>query len=236
MSPTAFPRLDRRKLRALLEPVVGRSGAELEDLTEQRAGSRRLIRVVVDRDGGVSLDDIAEVTRSVSEALDAYGEMGDAAYVLEVTSPGVDRPLTTPRHWRRATGRLVKATLVSGGEVVGAGDRHGRRERDAAGRAGGADPGVRGDHQGQDAGRVQPGDRGGSRRAMRMTPQTTTLTPTRSLMTRSLPTLRSTSRTTPTLTTLTRTVLRGTRVRTNAATKTGLTAGYWGPAAPARAD
>lgn len=119
MSPTAFPRLDRRKLRALLEPVVERSGAELEDLTEQRAGSRRLIRVVVDRDGGVSLDDIADVTRSVSEALDAYDAMGDAAYVLEVTSPGVDRPLTTPRHWRRATGRLVKVTLAAGGEVVG---------------------------------------------------------------------------------------------------------------------
>jgi ribosome maturation factor RimP len=119
MSPTAFPRLDRRKLRALLEPVVEGSGAELEDVTEQRAGSRRLIRVVVDRDGGVSLDDIAEVTRSVSNALDAYDAMGDAAYVLEVTSPGVDRPLTTPRHWRRASGRLVKAVLTTGGEVVG---------------------------------------------------------------------------------------------------------------------
>ena len=119
MSPTAFPRLDRRKLRALLEPVVERSGAELEDVTEQRAGSRRLIRVVVDRDGGVSLDDIAEVTRSVSDALDAYDGLGDAAYVLEVTSPGVDRPLTTPRHWRRASGRLVKAVLATGGELVG---------------------------------------------------------------------------------------------------------------------
>ncbi len=119
MSPTASPRLDRRKLRALLEPVVERSGAELEDLTEQRAGSRRLIRVVVDRDGGVSLDDIAEVTRSVSDALDAYAELGDAAYVLEVTSPGVDRPLTEPRHWRRAIERLVKATLTAGGELVG---------------------------------------------------------------------------------------------------------------------
>lgn len=119
MSPTAFPRLDRRKLRALLEPVVERSGAELEDVTEQRAGSRRLIRVVVDRDGGVSLDNIADVTRSVSDALDKYDGMGNSAYVLEVTSPGVDRPLTTPRHWRRATGRLVKAVLTAGGEVVG---------------------------------------------------------------------------------------------------------------------
>lgn len=119
MSPTAFPRLDRRKLRVLLEPAVERAGAELEDVTEQRAGSRRLIRVVVDRDGGVSLDDIAEVTRSVSDALDSSDAIGEAAYVLEVTSPGVDRPLTEPRHWRRAKGRLVKAVLAAGGDVVG---------------------------------------------------------------------------------------------------------------------
>ncbi|HZP49928.1 ribosome maturation factor RimP [Actinocrinis sp.] len=128
MSPTAPPRLDRQKLRALLEPVVERAGAELEDLTEQRAGSRRLIRVVVDRDGGVSMDDVADVTRAVSEALDGYAAMGEAAYVLEVTSPGIDRPLTEPRHWRRARGRLVKAVLKAGGEVEGrvsASDEHG---------------------------------------------------------------------------------------------------------------
>ena len=119
MSPTASPRLDRQKLRALLEPVVGRTGAELEDLTEQRAGSRRLIRIVVDRDGGVSLDDVADVTRAVSTALDESDLLGDSPYVLEVTSPGVDRPLTTPGHWRRAHGRLVKAVLTAGGEVVG---------------------------------------------------------------------------------------------------------------------
>ena len=119
MSPTAPPRLDRQKLRALLEPVVERAGAELEDLTEQRAGSRRLIRVVVDRDGGVSMDDVADVTRAVSEALDGYGPMGETAYVLEVTSPGIDRPLSEPRHWRRAQSRLVKVVLKAGGEVVG---------------------------------------------------------------------------------------------------------------------
>ncbi|HXR73966.1 ribosome maturation factor RimP [Actinocrinis sp.] len=119
MSPTAPPRLDRQKLRAMLEPVVERAGAELEDLTEQRAGSRRLIRVVVDRDGGVSMDDVADVTRAVSEALDGYEPMGETAYVLEVTSPGIDRPLTEPRHWRRAQNRLVKVVLKAGGEVVG---------------------------------------------------------------------------------------------------------------------
>jgi ribosome maturation factor RimP len=119
MSPTASPRADRQKLRSLLEPVVAGTGAELEDLTEQRAGSRRLVRVVVDRDGGVSSDDITAVSHAVSAALDASDLLGEAPYVLEVTSPGVDRPLTEPRHWRRAQGRLVKAALAAGGEVVG---------------------------------------------------------------------------------------------------------------------
>jgi len=119
MSPTASPRLDRRRLRALLEPVVARTGAELEDVTERRAGARRLVTVVVDRDGGVSMDDVAEITRVVSDALDASDALGDAPYLLEVSSPGVDRPLTEPRHWRRARGRLVKAVLRAGGEAVG---------------------------------------------------------------------------------------------------------------------
>jgi ribosome maturation factor RimP len=119
MSPTTSPRLDRQKLRSLLEPVVERTGAELEDLVDQRAGKRRLIRVVVDRDGGVSSDQITEVSHAVATALDESDALGDAPYVLEVTTPGVDRPLTEPRHWRRARGRLVKAVLVDGGEALG---------------------------------------------------------------------------------------------------------------------
>jgi ribosome maturation factor RimP len=119
MSSTAPPRLDRQKLRSLLEPVVERTGAELEDLTDQRAGKRRLIRVVVDRDGGVSSDLVTDVSHAVSAALDESDALGEAPYVLEVTTPGVDRPLTEPRHWRRAHGRLVKVVLVDGGELLG---------------------------------------------------------------------------------------------------------------------
>ena len=67
---------------------------------------------------GVTLDDIAEVSRAVSDVLDANDDgMGRTPYVLEVTSPGVDRPLTEHRHWRRNVGRLVKVTLVEGGTV-----------------------------------------------------------------------------------------------------------------------
>src|SRR5581483_9549542 len=74
---------------------------------------------VVDRDGGVDLDAVADISRVVSTALDADDVMGDSPYVLEVTSPGVDRPLTMPRHWRRNAGRLVEATVRDEGTLRG---------------------------------------------------------------------------------------------------------------------
>jgi len=108
------------RLRVLLEPLVGAAGMDLEDVSVTPAGKRRILRVVVDADGGVSLDDVADLSRTLSDALDTADAMrGGGAYVLEVTSPGVDRPLTLPRHWRRACTRLVKASLGTGAEVVG---------------------------------------------------------------------------------------------------------------------
>ena len=96
------------RLAGWIEPVVHAAGYDLEDLVVTPAGRRSVVRVVVDRDSGVTLDDIAEVSRAVSKALDENDDgFGGAPYVLEVTSPGVDRPLTEPRHWRRNTGRLV---------------------------------------------------------------------------------------------------------------------------------
>jgi ribosome maturation factor RimP len=119
MSPAARAKLDGAKLRDQLEPVVAELGYDLEEVTAQRAGSRQLLRIVVDADGGISLDDVAEVSQAVSAALDEDGVMGEAAYDLEVTSPGVSRPLTLPRHWRRALGRLVVVPLTAGGELTG---------------------------------------------------------------------------------------------------------------------
>lgn len=111
------------RLRELLEPEVTAVGYDLEDLTVTAAGKRSVVRVVVDQDGGVSLDDIADVSRTISDALDALDErepgLLGATYVLEVSSPGVDRPLTAPRHWRRNLHRLVTATLRDGGAVTG---------------------------------------------------------------------------------------------------------------------
>jgi ribosome maturation factor RimP len=105
----------RQHLLDLLQPLVSDAGYDLEDVTVTSAGRRSLVRVTVDADGGIDLDAVAVVSRIVSDALDADAENVDSpralsgAYVLEVSSPGVDRPLTEPRHWRRALGRLVTA-------------------------------------------------------------------------------------------------------------------------------
>jgi len=108
-------------LARVLEPVVRAAGMDLESVRVSPAGRRRLLKLVVDADGGVGLDAIAEVSREVSVRLDASGAMGEVPYTLEVSSPGVDRPLTEPRHWRRAQGRLVSAPLaVAGADDQGA--------------------------------------------------------------------------------------------------------------------
>jgi len=108
-----------QRVRDALDPVVSAAGYDLEDLSVSAAGRRSVVRVVVDRDGGLDLDAVAEISRTVSAALDDSEVMGDGSYVLEVTSPGVDRPLTEPRHWRRAVGRLVKVSVSDEGTVTG---------------------------------------------------------------------------------------------------------------------
>jgi ribosome maturation factor RimP len=115
---TAGP-VDDGKLAGLIEPVVTAAGLDLESVRMTVAGRRRLLRVVVDGDHGVSLDDAADVSRDVSAVLDAADALGDVPYTLEVSSPGVDRPLTEPRHWRRARGRLVKVKVTGEGAVEG---------------------------------------------------------------------------------------------------------------------
>jgi ribosome maturation factor RimP len=106
------------RLTGWITPVVDQRGYDLEELVVTPAGRRSVVRVVVDRDQGVTLDDIAEVSRAVSEVLDANDDGMGRPYVLEVTSPGVDRPLTEHRHWRRNVGRLV-TVAVAGDEVTG---------------------------------------------------------------------------------------------------------------------
>ncbi|MGB8651985.1 MAG: ribosome maturation factor RimP [Mycobacteriales bacterium] len=113
----------RARLVQLLTPAVEGTGHDLEDVSVSPAGKRRVVRVVVDKDGGITLDDVAAVSRVVSDLLDTAEadepELLGGAYVLEVSSPGVDRPLTAGRHWRRNVGRLVTAHLGDGSSVTG---------------------------------------------------------------------------------------------------------------------
>ena len=103
------------RIAGWITPVVDSAGYDLEDLVVTPAGRRSVVRVVVDRDEGVTLDGIAEVSRVVSEVLDANDDGMGRPYVLEVTSPGVERPLTEHRHWRRNVGRLVTVAVGPAG-------------------------------------------------------------------------------------------------------------------------
>lgn len=117
-------------IEAVVTPVLEGFGLELDALEVLPAGRRRVVRIVVDGDGpkgrGPLLDDIAAASRAVSEALDASDATGQAAYTLEVSSRGVGRPLTAPKHWRRNATRLVRVDLTDGsqmtGRVTGAGE------------------------------------------------------------------------------------------------------------------
>jgi len=107
------------RLAAVLAAPVETLGLDLESVDLSKAGKRSVLRVAVDKDGGVDMDDIAEATKAVSAVLDESDLMGSGAFTLEVSSPGVDRPLTLPRHWRRNATRLVKVDLADGDSVTG---------------------------------------------------------------------------------------------------------------------
>ena len=109
----------QQELLAVLEKPLATSGLDLEGVEISQAGRRSLVRVLVDQDGGVTLDDIADATRVVSDVLDQTDVLGESPYTLEVTSPGIGRPLTLPRHWRRNVDRLVKVTTTSGDTWTG---------------------------------------------------------------------------------------------------------------------
>ncbi|OFI36653.1 ribosome maturation factor RimP [Arthrobacter sp. SW1] len=114
---------EESRLKALLEPVVQANRLYLEDVTVQVAGSHRTVQVVIDlpqeETGGVSLDVIAEISRALSDVLDNDPHDDGRPYDLEVSSPGVSRPLTEPRHWHRARGRMVKVNVIQGDNLTG---------------------------------------------------------------------------------------------------------------------
>jgi ribosome maturation factor RimP len=103
----------------LAAPIARAHAADVEFVAIRRAGRRSVVVVALDADGGISLDTIAALTPDLSAVLDEADVMGETPYTLEVTSPGVHRPLTLPRHWRRATGRLVRVQRTDGSTVTG---------------------------------------------------------------------------------------------------------------------
>jgi ribosome maturation factor RimP len=106
-------------VESLAAPLAAAAGMDLEGVTVEKVGRRDKLSVVVDADGGVDLDAVAELSTALSAALDEDSSIGESPYVLEVTSPGVDRPLQLPRHWRRAKDRLVAVELADGGSMTG---------------------------------------------------------------------------------------------------------------------
>ena len=109
----------RDRLAEVLTEPLAAAGLDVEAIEITPAGKRRMLRVAVDKDGGVTMDDIAEATKEVSRVLDGSDVMGEQPYTLEVTSPGTDRPLTLPRHGRRKEGRLGRGAPRDGAGVTG---------------------------------------------------------------------------------------------------------------------
>ncbi len=104
--------MDQKKLERLVEPILSNHGLELDAFETVPAGKRTLVRIVVDGDGangrGPTLDEISVVTRAISKMLDAEPAAGNQSFTLEVSSRGIGRPLTQPKHFRRNVSRLVR--------------------------------------------------------------------------------------------------------------------------------
>ena len=107
------------QLSPIVQTIVTGHGCILEDLSIRRAGRRLLIQVVVDNDSNLDLDVVAKISRDLDNELELTNFFGDQGFTLEVTSPGVDRPLTLPRHFKKNIDRLIKFELVTGNELTG---------------------------------------------------------------------------------------------------------------------
>jgi ribosome maturation factor RimP len=103
----------------LISPAVSEAGFFLEEVQIASPGSHRIITCVVDGQTPLNLDQVTVASRLISELLDTAEFMGETAFTLEVTSPGVDRPLIYPRHWRKNLTRLIKVTLLDGTITTG---------------------------------------------------------------------------------------------------------------------
>lgn len=109
----------KEEISAAITPALSDLGFFLEDITITSAGRRSMLTVIVDGDTHLSLDQVTVATKAIGEIVENIQSLGQAPFTLEVTSPGLDRPLTKPRHWRKNIYRLVKIVLLDGKEVKG---------------------------------------------------------------------------------------------------------------------
>ena len=107
------------EISAVITPAINALGFYIEDITITTAGRRSLITVIVDGDTHLSLDQVTVATKAISEIMETISAVGDNSFTLEVTSPGLDRPLTKARHWQKNINRLVKVVLLDGSEIKG---------------------------------------------------------------------------------------------------------------------
>jgi ribosome maturation factor RimP len=109
----------KEDISAAVTPALSALGFYLEDVTITSAGRRSMLTIIVDGDTHLSLDQVTSATKAISEIVESLQSLGDTPFTLEVTSPGLDRPLTKPRHWRKNINRLVKVVLLDGKEIKG---------------------------------------------------------------------------------------------------------------------
>ena len=107
------------QISELVTPAVSDLGFYLEDVHVATPGSHRIVTCIVDGDASLNLDQVTSVSRVISELLDEAPFMGEMPFTLEVTSPGVDRPLTQPRHFAKNVSRLLKIIKLDGSEITG---------------------------------------------------------------------------------------------------------------------
>jgi len=110
---------NKEQVLAVITPAIESLGFYVEDITITSAGKRSMLTVIVDGDTHLSLDQVTVATKAISEIVENLPTLGNNPFTLEVTSPGLDRPLTKPRHWRKNQDRLIKIVLNDGKEKMG---------------------------------------------------------------------------------------------------------------------
>ena len=102
-----------------ITPALHKAGYFLEDVNLVSPGQHRIVTVIVDGESTLNLDQVTVASKLVSELLDEATFMGETPFTLEVTSPGIDRPLTLPRPFAKNIDRLLKVTKTDGVVVTG---------------------------------------------------------------------------------------------------------------------